>query len=95
MNCKTCGGAMIQKRRARLFIVGVLILASVALGFFTRSFWMLGVVLGLAGGYLLVWATLGRGFCAGIEKSSASSDAEMRARRHGPWREIQPHNKTS
>ena len=71
MNCKTCGGEMIQKSRARLITVGLLMLASLLIGFFIPAFWIPGIILGLTGGYLLVWATLGRGcWCRNRKKFS-------------------------
>ena len=61
MNCKTCGGEMIQKSRGRLFIVGVLLCGSIAVAFFGPIFWGPGIILVLTGLYLIVWATLGKG----------------------------------
>jgi hypothetical protein len=60
MKCKKCSGEMIQKSRARLFIVGVAMIASIAIAFFHPLFWAPGIILGLTGAYLIVWATLGR-----------------------------------
>jgi hypothetical protein len=62
MNCKTCGGEMIQKSRVRLLVVGVLMFATIPLAFFIPFFWMVDIVLVLTGAYLLMWATLGRGY---------------------------------
>ena len=62
---------MIQKSRARLAAVGLLMLASLLIGFFIPAFWIPGMVLGLTGAYLLVWATLGRGcWCRNCKKFS-------------------------
>lgn len=61
MTCKTCGGEMIQKSRWRLFLAGVGMVASLGLAAATPYFWAPGVILSLAGAYLVVWATLGRG----------------------------------
>jgi hypothetical protein len=52
---------MIQKSRARLFVVGAVMIASVALAFFVPYFWVPGSLLFLTGSYLVVWATLGKG----------------------------------
>lgn len=52
---------MIQKRRGRLFIVGVLMCASIGISIFVPVFWGPGILLLLTGLYLLVWATLGKG----------------------------------
>ncbi|HEY2785289.1 MAG TPA: hypothetical protein VGJ05_09965 [Fimbriiglobus sp.] len=61
MICSTCHGEMIQKSRARLFVVGAVMIASVALAFFVPYFWVPGSLLFLTGSYLVVWATLGKG----------------------------------
>jgi hypothetical protein len=62
MQCRTCGGEMIQKGRLRLFVVGALMVASIGLAPFVPFLWALGILLFLAGAYLLVRATLGNGF---------------------------------
>ena len=62
LTCRTCGGEMIQKNRWRLFLVGLLMVAAIASAFFVPYFWVLGVLLLPAGAYLMVWATLGRGY---------------------------------
>ncbi len=57
---------MVQKSRSRLAVVGVLMLAATALGFWWAPLWLLAAVLVPAGGYLLAWATVGRGlWCRG------------------------------
>jgi hypothetical protein len=61
MKCLACGGEMIQKDRGRLFIVGVLMCASLAVAFVRPFFWLPGIILLLTGLYLIVWATLGKG----------------------------------
>ena len=61
MQCKTCHGEMIQKSRLRLFLVGLLMAASLTLAFFIPYFWIPGILLALIGIYLIVWATLGKG----------------------------------
>ena len=52
---------MIRKSRVRLFVVGVLMLASMPLVLITSLFWIPYVVLLLTGCYLIVWATFGKG----------------------------------
>jgi hypothetical protein len=52
---------MVQKSRFRLFIVGVLMVASLAIAVFVPLFWAPGIILLLTGCYLIVWATLGKG----------------------------------
>ena len=61
VKCKTCNGEMIQKSRFRLFIVGVLMVASLAIAVFVPLFWAPGIILLLTGCYLIIWATLGKG----------------------------------
>jgi hypothetical protein len=61
MTCNTCGGAMIQRSRPRLLLVGVLMIASVGLAFHVPYFWAPGLILLLLGAYLVLWATLGKG----------------------------------
>ena len=71
MKCKTCGGEMIRKNRLRLFIVGVLMVASIAITAFVPYFWAPGVILVLTGVYFLTWATLGKGYwCRTCKKFS-------------------------
>jgi hypothetical protein len=52
---------MVQKSRLRLFIVGVVMVASLAIARFVPLFWAPGIILLLTGCYLIVWATLGKG----------------------------------
>jgi len=53
----------------RLALVGVLMLAGVSIGFLSPLLWLPGVVLGLTGAYLVVWATVGRGrWCRGCKR---------------------------
>ena len=61
VKCKTCDGEMVQKRRFRLFIVGVLMVASLAIAVFVPLFWAPSIILLLTGCYLIVWATLRKG----------------------------------
>jgi hypothetical protein len=60
---------MVQKSRGRLAVVGGLMVYSAGLGFFVPYFWVPGMVLVLAGGYLLVWAPAGKGcWCRNCKK---------------------------
>ena len=62
---------MVQKNRSRLLAVGILMLASIAIAFFVPYFWLPAIVLGAAGAYLFVWATLGKGcWCRACKKFS-------------------------
>lgn len=53
---------MIQKSRWRLFIVGFLMSASIVAAFFFSFFWAPGLIFFIIGIYLMVWATLGKGY---------------------------------
>ena len=71
-SCPSCGGEMIQKSRARLIVVGLGMIASVAIAFALPLFWAPGIILALTGIYLLAWATLGQArWCRNCKKFSA------------------------
>ena len=73
MVCKTCGGEMIQKNRWRLFLVGVLMIASLGIAAIVPYYCAPGVILSLTGAYLVVWATLGRGrWCRNCKRFNIS-----------------------
>ena len=75
--CPTCGGEMIQKSRARLIVVGLGMIASVAIAFAVPLFWAPGIILALTGIYLLAWATLGQArWCRNCKKFSTAGKAE-------------------
>ena len=61
MNCPTCGGPIIQKSPARLGAVGVLMVASLGAALFVPLLWAPAIFLAAVGGYLIFWATAGRG----------------------------------
>ena len=44
-SCPTCGGELIQKSRARLIVVGLCMIASVAVAFVIRVFWSPDIIL--------------------------------------------------
>ena len=70
-SCPACGGEMIEKNKARLVIAGLGMIASVALALVFPLFWLPGIILGLTGIYLLVWATVGRArWCRNCKKFS-------------------------
>jgi hypothetical protein len=70
-SCPACGGEMIQKSKVKLIMVGLCMLASVVIAFLVRWFWAPGIILALAGIYLLVWATLGKArWCRSCKKFS-------------------------
>jgi hypothetical protein len=59
--CSTCGGTMIQKSRLRLFLVGLLMIAALAIAAYLPWLWAPAIISALAGAYLIVWSTLGKG----------------------------------
>jgi preprotein translocase subunit SecF len=70
-SCPSCGGEMIQKSKARLIVVGLCMIASVAIAFVFPWFWAPGIILALTGIYLLAWATLGKArWCRNCKKFS-------------------------
>ena len=73
MKCKTCDGEMIQKNRWRISIVGVLMVVSVALAAVLPLLLAPGVLLLLAGSYLIIWGTVGKGrWCRVCKKFGTS-----------------------
>ncbi len=73
-SCPSCGGEMIQKSKARLIVVGICMIASVAIAFVFPWFWAPGIILALTGIYLLAWATLGQArWCRNCKKFGAKA----------------------
>jgi hypothetical protein len=58
--CKICGNEMVVKSKSRLLLVGLLMIASVALTRVIPYLWPFAIILFLTGLYLIIWATLGR-----------------------------------
>ena len=74
MRCPTCGGETTQRSRARLLAVALLMIGATGLVFVIPYFWIPAVVLLLASGYLVAWATLGRGrWCRQCKKFSVQT----------------------
>jgi len=72
-SCPSCCGEMVQKSKTRLIVVGLCMIASVAIAWFVPFFWVPGFVLVLTGIYLVVWATLGKArWCRNCKKFSIS-----------------------
>jgi hypothetical protein len=68
-SCPTCGSEMIQKSKVRLIVVGLCMMASIAIAVFVPLFWAPGIILELTGIYLLIWATLGKArWCRNCKK---------------------------
>jgi uncharacterized protein YbaR (Trm112 family) len=59
--CPQCGGPLIQRNRALLFLVGMAMIATPLLAWFIPLLWAPAIIAFLAGAYLVVWATLGQG----------------------------------
>jgi hypothetical protein len=59
--CRNCNGELIRRNPVLLFVVGVLMCASVSIAVFVPLFWIPGIILALAGVYLIAWATLAGG----------------------------------
>jgi hypothetical protein len=71
LQCKRCGGEVVQKSRHQLALVGVFMLASVGIGVLSppSPLWMGSVIFGLTGVYLLAWASIGKGrWCRGCKR---------------------------
>ena len=59
--CPVCGDPLIQKSRARLLGVGLLMILASTLAWLVPFLHIPAIILFLTSLYLLVWATLGRG----------------------------------
>jgi hypothetical protein len=60
--CPSCGSQLLQKSRARLFVVGLIALgATVGCFFLSPIFWIATSFLVLIAGFLIAWSTLGKG----------------------------------
>jgi hypothetical protein len=67
--CKLCNGEVVQKSRLRLALVGALMVLTLAAGFLWWPLWFPATVISLAGAYLLLWASAGRGrWCRGCKR---------------------------
>ena len=61
MMCPACGSAMIQRNRWLLAIVGLAFCATPLMAYLIPLLWIPAIIMVLAGGYLLLWATAGKG----------------------------------
>jgi hypothetical protein len=69
--CRTCGGRMVHKSPLRLFLVGLVMVASPAVAAFVPYLWAPATILVLIGIYLMIWAIIGRGYwCRECKKFS-------------------------
>src|SRR3954463_11285370 len=79
VRCRRCGGEVVHKPRARPAPGGTLMIAAVGMGTIRSPLWAPALVLGLAGVYLLTWASLGRGRrCRGCKRFDGVQAAEAR-----------------
>jgi hypothetical protein len=66
IQCRRCGGDVVQKPVGRLVGVGAAMLAGACLGVVWPVVWPLAAVLAVTGAYLLAWAMIGKGrWCRG------------------------------
>jgi hypothetical protein len=69
VNCRRCGGEVVQKPVARLALVGAMILVAACLAIMWPILWLPAVVFALTGVYLVLWASLGHGrWCRGCKR---------------------------
>jgi hypothetical protein len=61
MECSRCHGPLILKSRARLVGVGILLIATLALGPLAEWIWAPASLAAVTGVYLVAWGTVGRG----------------------------------
>ncbi|HEV7608969.1 MAG TPA: hypothetical protein VGO61_16620 [Steroidobacteraceae bacterium] len=59
--CRNCRGGLIRRNPAQLLVVGLIFCSSLSIAFFAPLFWVPGIILFVAGLYLIAWATLARG----------------------------------
>jgi hypothetical protein len=59
--CPKCQGALLRRNPVQLFVVGVLMCASLAFAFVEPVFWVPGIAVFLGGLYLIAWAILAKG----------------------------------
>jgi hypothetical protein len=69
VQCRRCGGEVVQKPLARLVLVGAAMLALASLGIVWQSLWLPALLVALTGIYLVSWAAVGRGrWCRGCKR---------------------------
>jgi hypothetical protein len=69
VQCRRCGGEVVQKSPVRLAVVGALMLASTGVAMVSAWLRLPSAILGLTGAYLLAWATVGRArWCRGCKR---------------------------
>jgi hypothetical protein len=59
--CAQCGFPLIRRNRALLFLVGVAMCAMPLIAYFVPPLWAPALLAMLAGAYLILWSTLGKG----------------------------------
>jgi hypothetical protein len=61
ISCAQCGGPLIHRDRALLFLVGMVMCAAPLIAYFVPLLWVPALLAMLAGAYLILWSTLGKG----------------------------------
>jgi hypothetical protein len=61
ISCAQCGGPLIHRDRALLFLVGMVMWATPLIAYFVPLLWVPALLAMLAGAYLILWSTLGKG----------------------------------
>ena len=59
--CRQCNGELTRRNPVQLLMVGVLMCATLSIAFWVPLFWIPGILLFLAGAYLIAWATFAKG----------------------------------
>ena len=59
--CRNCGGDLITRSRTRLLVTGIAFCAVLAFTPLIPWLWLPAIFFGLAGAYLVAWATRGKG----------------------------------
>ena len=60
-HCRRCSSPLIQRNRVLLLLVGIAMAATPLIAWFFPLLWAPAVIALLAGGYLIAWATVGKG----------------------------------
>jgi hypothetical protein len=69
VHCRRCGGEVVEKPLTRLVLVGLALLTAFGLPILGPLLWLPGIVLGLIGAYLIIWAVVGGGrWCRGCKR---------------------------
>jgi hypothetical protein len=75
--CPTCGASMVRKSRARLILVGSLMIASLPAAALVRHAWIAAALLVPTGAYLIAWAARGGGLWCRTCKTFPSGSGRL------------------